>query len=386
MSRPFRQHFVQKRNYYIALISEWIAPLLRSLAYLVTGSPSSPQSWRRVLILGSTHIGDVLYTTAGLALLRQGLPHCRISYLAAPPADQVLQRNPNLDEIITVAHECNISDYFRCVYPRLKGRDFDAVLCSARGGAWRELLLALWLKIPNRVGYDFRGFSGWITHPITIRFPNPFAVYFTEFAVELTGARATPSSRPQVFIGEEDREEAEKVWGEFDQSRTKPALLCFATNRQNPLIWPEDNITETLRILQLDYDLALAGAQSDLYILKRIQSRLSNQTPIWAGQLKLRALAFLMTKFQAVITPDSGPRHLANCSSVPVFFTRHIFIRHAEAGVYCSNEYDLMAPSDEQLTTPEVVDRWKKISPSQLAHQITTILQHLPKDKASLSQ
>ncbi len=81
---PNRKRFRSSGKYALACGSEVLSPLLRALSRSDRETP--PQAWRRGLILGADHIGDVLYNTASLAHLRAGLPECHWSYVAEPPA------------------------------------------------------------------------------------------------------------------------------------------------------------------------------------------------------------------------------------------------------------------------------------------------------------
>src|SRR3954466_3632442 len=80
----------------------WRLLLLRLLAAiarpLVRRMPDVISS---VLYIKPDHLGDLLLATPVLAALRQRLPDARVTALVGPWARMVLQRNPNLDALLT---------------------------------------------------------------------------------------------------------------------------------------------------------------------------------------------------------------------------------------------------------------------------------------------
>src|SRR5580765_131147 len=92
--RVSRKPFRRFDNYLLGCASEICAPVLRGLGkLLVPTAKSPPHSWRRGLILSHTRIGDVLFRTASLERLKQGLPSCEWHYLTAPDSADVLCGN-----------------------------------------------------------------------------------------------------------------------------------------------------------------------------------------------------------------------------------------------------------------------------------------------------
>jgi len=383
--KPQRKHFRQRANYWIACGSEWLAPLWRALGSLLRLPPPTPPShWRRGLLLGPNHIGDVLYLTPSLARLKEALPACQWDICVAPPAGEVLEHNPHLNEIISVPHDRTLQGIWRRLRPHLRGRHYDVVL-TYEHSAWKDLLLALSLRIPNRVAYAYKGFSSWITLPLQA--PDPYPQTCAGFVRDLVGQVAARVSSPgeaaapdwpltpQVWPGEEDEAEAAALWRELAIPDGQRVLLCFATSRQGSGVWPSWHILATLReLLKLqDCTVIWAGAAADLKLLEKLQAGLDRPSHQIAGRLRLRALACFMRRCRAVISTDSGPRHIANAAGVPVFFFRNFWFPRAVAGSYCPNECDL-AGAHELLDPQDAEEIWLQYPPEQSAREIASHL------------
>jgi heptosyltransferase-2 len=323
---------------------EAAGPLLRVQARARTGPPSKPDQWRKALILGDNHIGDLLYRSASLERLKSGLPQCEFHYLTAPDSAQVIEGNPALAAIHPWLRSDSPLDLAPEHFAALREMRFDVAISTNCIRYWPEHLLAIRLGIPNRVGYEYKGFSGWITRPIPIRYPQAFACYFRDYVAALTAQKPDWPPRPIIYATERDRLDAGALWTSLD--RGKPVTACFPLSRQRTGVWPVSRFGETLRALRqkCDTHILLCGASGDEPVLSGISKQFGLDADIVAGSLNIRALSCFMRQCAVVLTADSGPRHIANAAGVRVFFVRNVWFNAVEAGVYVETETDLCGP------------------------------------------
>lgn len=345
MPFPSKAPFRKKANWLTALAVEASSPLLRAYARIRTGPRSDPRRWRKALILGDHHIGDLLYRSASLQHLKAGLPECEFHYLAAPGAWHVLEGNPALTSILPWVRSDSPLDLAPSRLAALKAMRFDAALSTNCIRYWPELLLAVRLGIPNRAGYVYKGFSGWVTHPIPLRFPQPYPAYFRQYVAALTGRQPDWPLRPVIRASAEDEAAAAEVWTRLGLGRHPRVLACFITTRQQTGVWAPANFGKALRRLRDSAGIVLCGAERDRPLLAGIDSDFDLHADIVAGDLGLRALACLLRRCDAVLTTDSGPRHIANAAGVPVFFFRNLRSDPVETGPYLETETDLCPPA-----------------------------------------
>ncbi len=341
--KPFRK----KSNWLIATGVEAGAPLLRAYARTKAGPPSEPREWRKALIIGDNHIGDLLYRSASLGHLKAGLPGCELHYLTAPSSAPIIEGNPALASVLPWAGTDSPLDLAPEHFAALQQMRFDAALCTNSIRYWPESLLALRLGIPNRAGYVYKGFSGWITHPIPIRFPQSYPAYFREYVAAIIGRPPDWPLRPVIETSAADEEAAAGLWARFKQDDGARLIACFMTTRQPTGVWAPENFGRTLQLLRKNCGAhaVFCGAGEDKPLLRRINDSFQLGADIVAGDLSLRALACFLRRFQAVLTTDSGPRHIANAAGVPVFFFRNLRSDPVETGVYLETETDFCPPA-----------------------------------------
>jgi ADP-heptose:LPS heptosyltransferase len=370
---PAKYTFRKRTNFAIAILSEMAAPLFRIAAKLCSGlGPSPPEEWRRGVLLGAGHIGDVLYCTASLQSLKEGLPRCIWHFVAPPPVSEVLANNPHIASCVPTLASLNSST------------KIDVVICYNSGAYWRETIQAVRMGIPNRVGYTHKGFSGLVTHPITINYPQPYPAYFRDLVAQLTGRIPDWSLRPRIYPDTQDELAADVIWNEGKLDPTRPVVACFATSRQPSGVWPAKKFAETLAGVESngEYRTVLCGTAADEKVLKELKLRFNLRAPIIAGRLNLRSLGCFLRRCAVVLCPDSGPRHIANAVGTPVVFVSNIAVGRVETGGYVGTETDV-APNSENVPVTKQEEMFKLLKPEFVAATVRSSFKNLKRGSGS---
>lgn len=343
MHWPVRSAFQNPVNYAAAVASELAYPLLRSISKLATRQPDNPSEWRRGLILSPNHLGDVLYRTASLRLLSEGLPNCQWDYLTAPKAKPLLEGNPYIDDILPWQQTNNPWSISKESFNKLKKRNYDVALCTSTFMAYKELTLALSLDIPNRVGYTNKGFSGLITYPITLGAHQPYPRYFRSMVEQITGNKSNTELRPEIYLDRIDYARAKTIIDNIEREPGTPLVACAPLSRATKGNWPPDLFLEKIKELfkGQKYHVVLCGSEDEMGILANYCSYPGIEASLVAGVMEVRDFAAFLQKCAAIVTADSGPRHIANAMGIPVYFMRNTVNPPAEAGPYCSTETDI---------------------------------------------
>jgi ADP-heptose:LPS heptosyltransferase len=383
LSKPYprRKDFRAASNYLLATLSEQLrGPLRWSSRQMSRGvPPTSPQQWRKGILLGPSHIGDVLYNTPALPTLRAGLPDCAWTYMVSGPSSQVLQGNPYLDEVISMDESASFWAWMARGRDVLSNHHFDVVIAYGIGSSWRDLSLAILSGIPNRVGYVHKGFSGLVTHPISICFPQPFPAYFRDLVCQLLQQQpeSIPSLKPLVYPQPEHDHAVNHLstrlgleWGK------QPVLACAVTSRQPWGVWPQEKFLKTVQYVREHENCTVVyfGAKADADKLHSLAAHTGSDTFVLAGELDLLSMVAFLHRCNVALTSDSGPRHLANAAGLPVVFIRNITFPQEEAGPYCETDHDMVPKSLELIAPPEQSTTFAKIEPADVGERIIDLL------------
>lgn len=373
MRFPLLRSFYRKRNIFAALASEACAPFFRIATRDI--SPSKPANeWRKGLLLGADHIGDLLYRSCSLLQLKEGLPNCEWHILASGISGEVLKGHPAIAKLHPIdLPSSKSSDEFRS----LESEKFDTIICYNTGQYFRNLKLAVDLRIPNRVAYVHKGFSAWTTYPVPIRYPQPFPAYFRDLVGHLTGKVDASPLRPQVFPSAEDERQAAELLAALNINDKEIVLPCFMTTRQPRGVWPAEKIARSVRILEDRHPslkTLLLGAPSDGELLAKLKQEAGLRAPVVRASLNLRALVAFLARAKAVLTTDSGPRHLANAAGAAPIFFRNLWADPIETGVYLEQEVDLAPPNIGRLKPKQQEKYFDAVTPENAADAVTKVL------------
>lgn len=341
--------FRKQRNLWLAYASELGSPILRLAASSRARGPATPTSnWRKGLILSHTHIGDVLYRTCSLPMLREHLPRVQWTYAVSRQSAEVLRNNPHVAEILPIIRGEDSWNLVAGGLDELRSRNFDVALCSNTLRHHPDLALATWLGIPNRVAFSGKGLSGLMNYPVAMGFPDSYPAYFRTMVAALIERPGDWPLRPRVYPSLTDENNAARLFESLGLSRNKAVVACSLGTRQGRGNWPEGvvlSILENARA-RLDFDIVLTGVQSDSDHLNQIAAASRFPVKVLAGGSGVLTFAAFLKRCTALLTVDSGPRHIGNAVGIPVAFLRNLYQLMKETGAYCDSETDLAPPVD----------------------------------------
>jgi ADP-heptose:LPS heptosyltransferase len=376
MRLPRRSAYAETSKYLLGVASEVAAPLLRLGAVALCGATATPPSeWRRGIILGENHIGDVLFRTPSLPHLQRLLPDCEWTYLAAPHAVEILRGNPHVTRTVAARRSATRWHVDKQTVADLRRGSFDVALCTGAKAHYLDIALAIALRIPNRVGFTHKGLSGLVNHPVPTDHPIPLAAYFRTMVAHLGGVRPDWELRPRVYASDGDVAAADEAWGELGLG-ARPVVACTLTAHQRGHTWPADEYVAALRLVRASspVDVVLCGSAADRPFLESVAARADFACGVAAGGLGLRAFAMFLQRCAALLATDSGPRHIANAVGTPVVYIRDIWNPRVEAGSYCSTDIDATPDALEFVPVSRQADALRQIAPEAVAERVLSVL------------
>lgn len=369
---PRRSTFQTPAKYFLGVASEIASPLLRTGARLISDRPASePASWRRGLILGHSHIGDVLYRTCSLGALKDGLPLCEWDYLTSSDSAQILFGNPAVREILPYQSGDESWHITGSAMSDIRARDYDVILCTNIVRPYADFLTAARLRIPNRVGFINKGLSGLLTHPVNAEIPSPYPAYFRMMVSAIAGIPAGWALRPRIFPTAGDADSARAAWTDLKMRSEVPVVACTLTTRQPRGQWPSELFERALELVheRTKAQIVFCGSSDDAARLEAARVSCRAPSTVIAGRLSITSFAAFLERCSVLLAMDSGPRHIANAVGTPVVFARNLTYSRVEAGPYCDTEKDV-APADEFVTSRSLPAMFSKLTPSVIADAV----------------
>jgi len=270
-------------------------------------SKTIPKDPKKILIIRSGGIGDVLMSTPLVKAIRHNYPKSEITYFVGNWSKDALKDNPNINKLYTyddlIIIRMNISG-IRKIIKEMKKEHFD--LCFNLEKSWHWGILSYLFKIPTRIGFNRKG------EGFAYNLSTPFKGKKYELEYYLDLARLLnlniPTNKMEVCLTKQELIKAKKY--------LKGAIGLAPGGADNPAQqasikrWPLENYKQLIQNLPKQ-KFILFGGKNDLETCNQLQTR---NTINLAGKLTLKESAAVMKQCKVIITHDAGPMHLAAAS------------------------------------------------------------------------
>ncbi|HEY8515641.1 MAG TPA: glycosyltransferase family 9 protein [Candidatus Binatia bacterium] len=328
-------------------VGQWLLGRLLDLVLPVT--PNIPlddvTDVRRVLLVRPNfRLGNALITSPLIAALRERFPHAQIDYLGGEGTLAVVE-HLGIDERIAISRRFVARPWrFVALFARLRRRKYDVAIEAAMGSFSGGLYTFL-SGARFRVGITGRGDRFLNVRlpaaPVTHAYDGPVA-----FAERL-GVTCEP--RPVYVVTEAEAADALatlKLLRLADHERVHPFVALFVGGH-GAKRWPEDCwVALARRVAGEGASVVVFTGPDEAGAVERLRERLAGVARVLEPR-PLRAFAALLATATVVVTPDSGPMHLAAALGVPCV---------AVLSNRASTFFPPRGPLDVSLVEPSVAD------------------------------
>lgn len=283
----------------------------------------------RILIIRLSAIGDVLHSTTVAHNLKLRFPDCHISWLASPPASELLSGNPDIDQVLVwdrremdqAMASLNLPRAIGCLRRAaqlLRPHHFDIVLdiqCLFLTG-----LLARLSGVPRRIGIHERheGNHFFMTElGPNIREPHKIRRYMT--ALQPLGVEDYLHFEPGLVLRLPSALDgfANDFWQQHGIDPARPLLMVNVRTTWPDKNWPPKNFGIALGKLPNAVQIVFCGAPKDTPFIEEAQKTAGRPTLSIAGETSLLELAALLKSASLLLTGDTGPLYLAEAVGTP---------------------------------------------------------------------
>ena len=260
-------------------------------------------------------IGDVTHVVPVINAIRKHKPQAEITWIIGKLEGRLLEGLPGVEFI--VFDKKGGYPAIRQLRKTLKGRKFDVLLHMQV--AARANLLSKLVKSPVRIGWDksrWRDRHQWFINQSVSVLPEKHQVdAFLAFAQALD----IPAEPPvwNLPVSEENIAWAKDMLGDG------PPILMISPCSSHPLRnWQATRYAEVANyaIEKLGMRVVLTGGPSELEVTtgREIESAMQHKPQNLIAKDTICQSVALLKQATLVISPDSGPAHLASCVGTPV--------------------------------------------------------------------
>lgn len=279
-------------------------------------------------------LGDVVFLTPALRVLRMNFPTAQIICFAPERCKDVLASNPYIDEVIPFDERNKHRSLWAKIrlVRELRRLGLDRVYLFHRSFT-RALLMRLG-GAKQRIGYATKGRSFLLTHPVTEPEGPMHAVDFSLELLRRSGLRVTTDAVYEFYYEKQDLERIRRLLEELRVGGDRLVAINPGANWL-PKRWPAEHFRNLAQELVRRYrvNVVVTGSKDDRPLIDQIVAVARDPRIVsLGGFITLRELGALFSLCTLVLSSDSGPMHIA-------------------AGVG-ANVIGIFGPTDPRLTGP----------------------------------
>jgi lipopolysaccharide heptosyltransferase I len=286
-----------------------------------------------ILVVKMSALGDVIQAMAILRPLKMGFPEARITWLVEESLAPILDCNPSVDRTIVWPREAFTSSILKRkegLHRREKLKEFIQSLRRdvyeiaidlqglMKSAIWmglararrkvgfsepREKLSKLFVNEKVRgVGKDLHAVERYLRLVEGLGCPKCEEV---EFGLK----------RAKLFISR-----AKDLLREGGARGRRPLVVISPATRWETKRWESEKFAELADEMRLKggFEVVFVGGRGDLDLVRDIKERMRTRAVDLTGETDLPTLACIMGMAEVVVSPDSGPMHLAAAMGTPV--------------------------------------------------------------------
>jgi heptosyltransferase-2 len=265
---------------------------------------------KKLLIIQTAFIGDVILATGLIEKLGAFYPHLKIDFLLRKGNESLLQSHPKLNEVLIWDKKGGKYSNLYKTWRKIRKNNYDVVINLQR--FLSSGLLSAFSGASRIVGFD----------------KNPMALLFTErFPHEIHTTKQSPHEverNHQLIRSLTDNKVANPklypVMKDFALVREDEAYVTISpTSVWFTKQWPAEKWIDLINRLPKDNKIFLLGAPSDKDACSHIANTSTHpNVEVKAGTLSLLQSAALMKGAMMNYVNDSAPLHLASSMNAPV--------------------------------------------------------------------
>ncbi len=275
---------------------------------------------RRILVVRTDRIGDVVLSTPVLQALRGAYPNAYCAVMVGPAARDVVEGNPFVDEVLVYDKDGSHRGWLASMRfaLSLRRRRFDAAFILHPTN--RVHLIVFFAGIRLRFGYNRK--LGFLLNRRLAHAKHLGEKHELDYNLDVVERAGLTRERPPLYMpfspaAEEWARQVLEGAGIGPGERVlalHPGASCRSKR------WPAERFAEAAEALMRTYRLktVIVGGRQDAASAAGIAGRLGPGALNLCGRTSVAQLASVLRRCALLISNDSGPVHVASAVNTPV--------------------------------------------------------------------
>jgi len=268
---------------------------------------------KTILVMSNTAIGDTLFSTPAIRLIKENYPEKKVITLLNPKNNLLFDNNPSIDKVILYSGKW--SQFLPAVF-QLRRHDIDlALIMHSNEPQATPLAYCAGIKYIIKTPNNQNEFKFLHHNPVTESNRNEHFIDKRLRQLEYIDI-FTKSYQMDIFQKEEWRK---SINGLLKDDIVNIGFQIGASTVSR--MWFFENWVDLSRLVlnhNMNWNIVLTGSRADQSSASLICSTLKNDRVVdLTGKLDLGSLSALIDRLDLLVTPDTGPLHIAAAINTP---------------------------------------------------------------------
>ncbi len=280
---------------------------------------SAPYNYKRILVIRTDRIGDVVLSTPVIKNLRDNFPQSFIAMMVSPYTQDIIQGNPFLDDVIIFDKEEKDKSPFGALKFIFFLRKYRFDLAIILHPTNRVHIVSFLAGIPRRVGYSKK--TGFLNTDRVGEEKYRGEKHELEYNLDLLRVLGIEPREKTLFVPLQRKAEQKvdlflrkHAVKNGDLVMVHPGASCPSK------IWPPQNFAVVSDKLTERYNskILIATDKKDRALGEEVAEFMKHRPILALGEFSLSELASILKRAELFISNDSGPVHIAAAVGTPV--------------------------------------------------------------------
>ena len=283
---------------------------------------------KKIVILRTDRIGEVLLSTVAIDAVKKGYPGVEVYFVTSEYSEPLISGRDDVEKVFLADTASRKGWFFRAIKLAftLMPYRFDAAVIL---NPCKFLHLACFLAgIKIRAGYS-RKWDFLLNRKMKDE-RDKGEKHEIEYTVDLLQLievdQAAPS--PSIPVSNDSAKSVERMMEDMHRPAGKPLVVVHPGSSNPAKIWPPENFGGLIKKIKddLDCEVVLLGSLEEKTLSAKVLNTAGVDVLDLTAKLNLKELAALLGKASLYIGNDNGPMHMAAALKVPVvaIFGRNI--------------------------------------------------------------
>ena len=281
---------------------------------------------RRILVVRTDRIGDVVLTLPMLDVLKMNYPGASIAMMTKRYTADLAKNSENVKEVILYDDETGLVPFLKMLSV-IRGKQFDVAFVAYPR---MRLALMLWLAgVKYRVGSGFRFYSIFFNKRIFEhrKHAKKHELEYNLTLLEKFGCTLKKIESPWIKVSDENIASVKTKLKDAGVNENEKLAIIHPGSGGSSRDWSFEKFTQLgKKIMNLpNIKVVVTGSKDEKSLVNNLRSAIGSGAIDMSGQLSLLEYAGISKLANVFIANSTGPLHIAAAVGTPVIgFYSHI--------------------------------------------------------------